>query len=508
MSNFKQGIPAIILARVSTKKQKERGHSLPDQIKIAREYTEKNNLEIYKEFQFDESSIKDKRNKFEEVIKEVKKSKRKIALIIENVDRLQRSFKETPVLDELVKADKLIIHFIREGLIIHKESTGSEFQRWNMHVLLSNAYILTIGDNVKRTQRERVKEGRIIKWTPVGMLNTTNAEGIKMAVPDPERAHFITEIFELYSTGEYSMHKIAKIMEKAGLRSRRGGILKARQIEIILKNKFYIGYQEYRGKHYPHIYEKLTDEKTWDKCQKIRESRGFKRGPKENNPYIFQGFIKCKKCGCSITQTKTNGAHNSGTYIYYHCTNYHRNCKKIYVPEDDITKHIKGILKNIKLPEEDLDKLVKALKKHEENKNHYHKNQLKSLRVEYNKLDYKKSVMYNDRLEGRLSTDEYDKLSNEVKEKQNQILHDLQRCQQANNSYYITAERILKLANKAEDIFKGSEVEEKRELLKMILHNPELDGENFSYRLKTPYNLLFSYNRKTPAKRQKFLWGG
>lgn len=60
-----------------------------------REYTKRKGLKVYKEFQFDESSIKDRRKKFEQVIEEIKKSKEKVALIVECVDRLQRSFKES-----------------------------------------------------------------------------------------------------------------------------------------------------------------------------------------------------------------------------------------------------------------------------------------------------------------------------------------------------------------------------------------------------------------------------
>ena len=41
------------------------------------------------------------RKQFDEIIKLVRKHKQKVALITDTVDRLQRSFRETPLLDEM-----------------------------------------------------------------------------------------------------------------------------------------------------------------------------------------------------------------------------------------------------------------------------------------------------------------------------------------------------------------------------------------------------------------------
>ncbi len=108
---------AIILARVSNEEQLE-GQSIPAQLARAQDYCHKRELRIKSEYCFDESSTKDQRKKFEQIISEIKQSKEPVALVVETVDRLQRSFKESVLLDELRKAGKLHIHFIRENLVI------------------------------------------------------------------------------------------------------------------------------------------------------------------------------------------------------------------------------------------------------------------------------------------------------------------------------------------------------------------------------------------------------
>ena len=78
---------AIILARVSTEDQFTEGHSIPAQLAKAQEYANRKKFEVVSEHQFDESSLKDQRTKFDKVIDVIKASSEPIALIVETVDR-------------------------------------------------------------------------------------------------------------------------------------------------------------------------------------------------------------------------------------------------------------------------------------------------------------------------------------------------------------------------------------------------------------------------------------
>ena len=110
---------AILLARVSSKEQEE-GQSIPSQVRRLTEYATRKNLQVAQTFQITESSTKETRKQFDQIIAYIKKSKQPIALITDTVDRLQRSFRETPLLDEMRKQGKLELHFLREGLVVNK----------------------------------------------------------------------------------------------------------------------------------------------------------------------------------------------------------------------------------------------------------------------------------------------------------------------------------------------------------------------------------------------------
>lgn len=97
---------AVILARVSTEMQQD-GFSLDAQLDRLRNYCSIKGLEIAKEFTVVESSFHGKRTKFYEVVNYIKRQSKLTALVVDTVDRVQRTFNEFPMLLELVKREKL-----------------------------------------------------------------------------------------------------------------------------------------------------------------------------------------------------------------------------------------------------------------------------------------------------------------------------------------------------------------------------------------------------------------
>lgn len=89
-------------------------------------------------------------------------------MIVECVDRLQRSFKESVLIDDFRKQDKVEIHFIRENLVVHRDSNSSEIQRWDLAVFLAKSFVLQISDNVKRTNEYKIIHGEWIGKAPIG----------------------------------------------------------------------------------------------------------------------------------------------------------------------------------------------------------------------------------------------------------------------------------------------------------------------------------------------------
>tara|TARA_Y100000031_G_scaffold141271_1_gene169654 strand:- start:87 stop:362 length:276 start_codon:yes stop_codon:yes gene_type:complete len=65
----------------------------------------------------------------------------------------------------------------------------------------------------------------------------------------------------------------------------------------------------------------------------------------------------------------------------------------------------------------------------------------------------------------------------------------------ADKEHYITANTILNLAQRSQEVFESSEVAEKRQLLNFLLQNLELKGRKLLFKLKTPFDtVLLAHN--------------
>ena len=69
----------------------------------------------------------------------------------------------------------------------------------------------------------------------------------------------------------------------------------------------------------------------------------------------------------------------------------------------------------------------------------------------------------------------------------------MKRLNNANKNYYITANTILSLAQRASEIFESSEIEEKRQLVGFVFQNLELDGKKLLFETKTPFERVLEH---------------
>ena len=483
---------AIILARVSTEEQKEAGNSLPAQIERLKNYCRAKDFKITKIFSFDESAYKTKRDEFDKILEYLKSNKEKTAVCFDKVDRFSRNVfdKRVASLFDLAMKDKIELHFASDNLVITPNISATEKFHFSMNLGLAKYYSDAISDNVKRAYENKIKRGEWIGKAPIGYIDLQNEH--KDKEPDPARSHFIVRIFEIYATGDSSMRIIRDEMEKIGLKSntKNPKPLSVSQIEHILKNPFYYGIMRIKGKLHPHKYQPLISKALFDEAEKVRISYHKKPFKYASKPFIFRGMIKCADCGCTITPETTKG------HIYYSCTNYHRfHKKRIYVKEQELLKPVYEILKNIQLSDDKIKEITEDLRKSNEAKNYFHEQSLRALRKEYDQIEDRISKMFDLRLDdSSITKDMFNKKLKEYKEKQTELNEEIARYDQADENYYITANTVLNLAQKAYEIFQSSEVAEKRQLLNFLLQNPELNGRKLVFKLKTPFDTVLQAN--------------
>ena len=471
---------AIILARVSDKKQ----DSNEAQVVRVSDYVKFKGLTSWKTIEIEESSTKGDREKFQEVIKIIQESKEPIALVVDTVDRLQRSFKESVQLEELRKTGKIEIHFYRENLVVHKDSNSADLLRWDMAVMFARSYVLQLSDNVKRAFEQKRRNGEWTGRSPIGYQNIGEIKGNKDIIPDTKKAHLIRKMFELYATGNYSTLTIRTEILKEGLESSIGKPLALSMVDYILNNPFYYGEMLSKGKLYPHKYQPIISRELFDRCRNIRKSWGKKPFKYAAKPYIFRGLVRCARCGCSMSPETAKGK-----FIYYSCTNAKKNIcdKKVYIPEKNFLMPVYEVLKTFNsIPQAKIDSIVEGLKKSNENKDVYHKEAIRSLRQEYDAIQIRLSRLTDLLLDQSITKDFYDNKLKEMKQKQYDINIQLENHTRADENYYITASTVLNLAKNALSLFESSEVLEKRAMLNFILQNCVASGKKLEFYFRSP----------------------
>ena len=477
---------AVILARVSTKDQED-GHSLEAQISNLRMYADRKGMEITREYTIVESSTKGYRPEFMRMIDFIRGQKEKIAVIVDTVDRLQRSFRETPIFNDLLEKDLLELHFVKEGNVLCRDSNAFQKAMWNMSVMMAQSYTDSLSDNVKRSIKHKVSNGEWSGPAPLGYQNIVDPlTAKKTIILDPERAFLIKKFFDEYATGAYSLNEMARKTKQWGLRSRKGNALGSQMLHTIVQNPFYYGVMKVKETLYTHKYEPLISKELHDACQSVRTGRARAQAVRETRyPYIFRGLFKCAVSGRTVSCDLKKGKH-----VYLVSRDPSSPEKKIWTREADVLDQIREVFKAIQIPEDMMLDILSQLKKSHDSEKEYHAASINALNKENSLVTNRLDALLDEYLDKSITKDMYDRKHSQLIQRRQEIQETLERHHSGDEQFRVALSTMVLLASKAADIFDCSKIEEKRQLIGYVFSNLELKGSTLCYSLKKPFNLL------------------
>jgi site-specific DNA recombinase len=484
---------AIILSRVSTAEQQE-GHSIDAQKARLREYCQRKDFQVIKEFEIIESSTRGNRKEFHEMLDFAKKQKEVIAIVADAVDRMQRSFKESTILDELVRQEKIELHFNREGMVIGKNAKSNDIMRWDFSVMGAKTYVLNISDNVKRSIEYKKRNGECIRRAPTGYLNVRTSEGKSNVIIDPERGFLVKKIFAEYAKGTTSMMQLAKKCKEWGLTSniKNGKVVSHNVIFNMLQEPFYYGVMRIGSELYPHKYEPLISKELFDKCQAVRlgyKKQAFRQAKKD---FVFKGLLKC-----DVSDRLVSSDIKKGKYVYLICRDPKNPDKKLFIKEEVMLAQVKKVFESLQVPEDLFKILQQHLMDSAKTERDFHSKQIANLEKENNQLQQKFNTLLDMRLSKSITQDEYDKKAIELKERQRQINAELKIHNDADEQFAVTLTSLISLASRAYEIFESSKITEKRQLIAFMFSNLRMNGAKLRFDLKQPFNLMVNLNGHT-----------
>lgn len=477
-------IKAIYIARVSTEEQKEANNSLPAQMARMKKYGQNNEFELLKEFSFDESAYKSQRNDFDNILDYVLKKKEKIAVCFDKVDRLSRNIfdKRVSMLYEKALKDEVELHFVSDGQVINSQLSAVEKFNFSISLGLAKYYSDAISDNVKRAQEQMLRMGTYPARPPYGYKRVPISKDKTEIVVDEFASKVVQKAYEWYATSSFSMDLLRKkLKDEYGVNWSKGFIDK------VLKDHFYYGIMTWKNKQYKHKYPPIISKEVFDQVQQIKAGFNKKRFKYAGKPYIYRGLLRCGHCGLAVTPEKHKG------HVYYHCTQYNGKHGAEWLREEDITEQIGNVFKRLQIPDWVLEQVVGNLSNLHQDKMSFHNQQLDKLNEDEKTLTKMMDNLYIDKLKGRITDDKYDQFFQSFHEQQADINTRRGMLQEAEDNYYITAKYLLELANKAYELFKSSEVEERRQLIKLVLSNLRVEGKLVRYEAIKPFGTILNY---------------
>ncbi len=342
-----------LYARKSTESEERQVLSIDSQIKEMLQMADRECLEIV-EMKRESHSAKEtgQRPVFNEIVEEIREGKYN-GILTWAPDRISRNAGDLGRIVDLMDSGKL-----QEIRTFGQKFGNNPNEKFLLMILGSQAKLENDnrGINVKRGLRTRAEMGLWSGIAPLGYLTQGLMDKKCQLIVDPLRGPIVKKMFEKVAYEQWSGRKVYNWLRfELNFYTRGNKPLTLSGVYRILENPFYYGVFErpknsgnwYQGKHTPLITQELF-EKT--KAQLKRDQI-----VRETKEFAFTKLFTCGYCGSGISaeekwkQLKDGGANR---YIYYSCSRARdRNCKNMYIREEDLILELLKILDKVNINE-------------------------------------------------------------------------------------------------------------------------------------------------------------
>jgi site-specific DNA recombinase len=473
---------AVLYARVSTAEQEKEGFSIDAQIKLIREYAQKQGLAITDEYVDIESAKKTGRTQFEAMLKFLRARPGVRHVLVEKTDRLYRNLKDWVTLDDF----DIEIHLVKEGTVLSRDSRSSEKFMHGIKVLMAKNYVDNLSEEARKGMLEKAKQGMWPSVAPVGYVNVVGPLGKKIIVPDAEAASIVARVFEWFETGKYSLKEVTKMAREAGLRYRRSRLpIGTSSIHFMLRNRLYAGAFEWAGRLYQGTHEPLVTTETWQNVQDVLDGRSASNVRAEPMRFAFTGLINCGHCGCAVVAQMQRGR-----YIYYHCSGFKQKCPERYVREETLAAAFAQQLARLEMNDTAFGLIERALRDIHSESNRERADTIAQLRAESDRLQLRLDKLYVDHVDGRVTADMHDRMAATWREERERCQRQMEALYSAEDALADDGIALLDLARKAHKTFSIQSQSAKNTALTLLVLNSTWANDVLTVTFREPFGML------------------
>jgi site-specific DNA recombinase len=484
---------AVVYARVSSKEQEREGFSIPAQLGLLRDFARQQSMVVLEEFIDVESASTSGRTGFGQMLAFLKKNQSRCRnILVEKTDRLYRNISDYSKVED----SGVTVHFVKEAGTLSPDSRSSDKFMHGIRVLMARNFSQNLSEETYKGMLQKARSGLYPSYAPAGYRNIEGPDERRVIVPDND-APTVTRLFDEFVTGQYSLKTLAAKCKAEGW-TIRGRRMATSTLHQILRKRLYTGDFDWDGVTYTGRHEALVSRETWDRVQTLIDKRVETRQHRIRHDFTFTGFVRCGHCGCQLV-----GELKKGKYVYYHCTGHHGKCAEPYTREEAMQDRLAASLRELVVPPGVLTWLNEAVSESDLNERASREREIARLEEQLRRFDSKLDALYEDRLEGRITPEMYDRKASELRGQSLTLSRRIDEIHAAAPAAVEDAINLMDLTSRAADLFAVQPVHEKQGFLRLILKSATWREGELRTEFQQPFENLRRSNQLSNTKHKE-----
>ena len=473
----------VTYARVSTERQAERELSLPAQQKAMLEYAERHGWIIAAEFvEAGASGRSAERPELKALLARCRRSPKIDVVLVHKVDRLARNLLDHATIRALLKQRSIKLASVVENV----DDTISGQLVENIMASLAEFYSANLGEETKKGMRMMVERGGWPHRPPRGYRIARGTDNRPTVEVDEPVARHVRRMFELYTTGLYSLNDVSGILAEQGFLTARGNRIPIENIRSMLQNPFYIGQIRWKGDVHQGQHVPLVDPPIFLRASEVLAIRARDSGEKGKHQFWLRGVATCGTCGHRMTAEK------HGAFAYYRCV---RNTKGRTIcagPYSNVrVSHdaAEGLYRRLHIPDVLGQALVEAARTQLEKKVTAAKRRLRSINAQLLKLEDREVTIAAAYASGDLSPEAYRALKKRMDGERRGISAALQEASQDPEALIARVKALVRTAENLWQLHAALPFPMQQHLVRIVFADIVLDrGAIVGYTLREPFD--------------------
>ena len=393
-------------------------------------------------------------------------------VVIHKIDRSARNLRDWADLGELLDRG-IDVQFANESLDL--QTRGGRLSA-DIQAVVAADYIRNLREETRKGFYGRIKQGLFPLPAPLGYIDRGKGKPKEF---DPDRAPLVRKTFELYGTTRYTLHELAEEMYHRGLRNRRGVRVTVSGLSVLLNNPFYVGLirlkrsgETFQGAHQPLISVTL-----FNRVQQILSGKATTRI--QQHDFIFRRLLACKTCNYSLIGELQKGS------VYYRC--HTRECPPTSIREDVAEEGFVRLFEPLEFSSEEkryIEQKIEKLRKEWADEYTSTKN---ALTLRLSNLQNRLARLTDAYLDGVIDKGIFEERKAVLLMERREIEEYLGKLKENDRVIPDQLERFLELAGSANLRYQLGITEEKRELLKIVASNRQVEGKKLYFTLSFPF---------------------